>query len=125
MKTAISMIPLLKREGNIIYFPGAWQGEPPELPKASEEPPLPPFDEHCEGFSGVDFGGIRARILWALYYLRIHSMEELARTPVSKLKFRNRIGRKSLERILVALESRGYTSGKDWDMVREAKPHEG
>jgi hypothetical protein len=86
MKTANSMLPGLpphKREGNIIYFPGAWQEVPP---KAPEEPPLPPFDEHCEGFSGVDFGGIRARILWALYYLRVHSLEELAGTAVREAK---------------------------------------
>jgi hypothetical protein len=39
MKTAISMFsgfPPLKREGNIIYFPGAWQGEPPEPPNAPD-----------------------------------------------------------------------------------------
>jgi hypothetical protein len=110
MKTTNSMFPdfpLLKREGNIIYFPGAWQEEPPEPSKAPEEPPLPQFDEHCEGFKVVDFGSIHDRILWALYYLRIHSLEELAKTPVSKLKLRYRIGRKSLECILAVLESRG------------------
>jgi hypothetical protein len=106
MKTANSMLlypPPLKREGNIIYFPGAWQEVPP---KAPEEPPQPQFNEHCKGFNGVDFGSTHVRILWALYYLRIHSLEELVRTPVSKLKFRSRIGRKSLERILAVLESR-------------------
>jgi hypothetical protein len=29
------------------------------------------------------------------------------------------------ECILAVLESRGYTPGKDWDAVREAKQHEG
>jgi hypothetical protein len=118
MKTEISMlsdIPPLKREGNIIYFPGAWREEAPE------EPLPPPFAEHCEAFKGVDFGGIQERILWALYYLRIHSLEELAKTPVSKLKLRYRIERKSLEIIHATLESRGYTLGKDWDEVREAR----
>jgi hypothetical protein len=126
MKTAISMLsdlPLLKREGNIIYFPGAWPEETPEPPREPERPLPPPFAEHCEGFNGVDFGGNPngGRILWALHYLRIHSLEELAKTPVSKLRLRYRIGRKSLEIIHAALESRGYTLGKDWDEVREAR----
>jgi hypothetical protein len=37
MKTANSMLPGLpprKREGNIIYFPGAWQEVPPKAPNA-------------------------------------------------------------------------------------------
>jgi hypothetical protein len=55
----------------------------------------------------VDFGSIQDRIIWTLYYLRIHSLEELAKTPASKLRLRNRIGRKSLECILAVLESRG------------------
>jgi hypothetical protein len=66
MKTTNSMLidlPPLKREENIIYFPGAWQEEPPELPKAAEEPPRPQFDKHCEGFKGVNFGRIHDRIL--------------------------------------------------------------
>jgi hypothetical protein len=73
MKTAnstLSDLPPLKRGGNIIYFPGTWQEEAPE------QPPLPQYDEHCEGFKGVDFGSIHDRILWALYYLRIHSLNE-------------------------------------------------
>jgi integration host factor subunit beta len=128
MKTANSMLPGLPplwREGNIICFPGAWREETPDPPKAPEKPPLPSFEDHCEGFSGADFGGIHHRILWALYYLRVHSLDDLAKTPVSKLRLRNRIGRKSLERILAALESRGYAPGKDWDVIAGAKRHEG
>jgi hypothetical protein len=109
--------PKPEAKGNIIYFPGAWQEKPSEPPKAPEirrkipnDPvSLPPFEAHCEGFKGVDFGSAHARILWALYYLRIHSLEELAGTPASKLKLRHRIGRKSLELIQAALESRGFT----------------
>jgi hypothetical protein len=116
-------LPPLRREGNIIYFPGAWREEIPEPPKAPEEPPLPSFEEHCEGFEGATFGSIsiHSRIIWALYYLRIHSLDDLSRTPVSKLRLRNRIGLKNLECILAVLESRGYALGKDWDMVREAR----
>jgi hypothetical protein len=114
MKAENSMLPdlpPLKREGNIIYFPGAWQKEAPEIRRKIPNDPasLPPFEEHREGFKGVDFGSAHARILWALYYLRIHSLEELAGTPASKLKLRNRIGRKSLELIQATLESRGFT----------------
>jgi hypothetical protein len=126
MKTSISMLPdlpPLKREGNIIYFPGgAWPQEAPEPPK---EPPIPCYDEHCESFSGVDFGGNHARILGAFYYLRIHSLEELAGTPVSKLKLHYRIGRKSLEIIHAALKSRGFALGDDWRSIAGAKRHEG
>jgi hypothetical protein len=125
MKTAISIfsaLPPLRREGNIIYFSGARPEEAPESPK---EPPIPCYDEHCESFSGVDFGGIQKRILWALYNLRIHSLEELAKTPVSKLKLRYRIGCKSLEIIHAALESRGFALGDDWRSIIGAKRHEG
>jgi hypothetical protein len=120
-------LPPLKREGNIIYFPGAWQEEAPEVRRKipNDPAPLPPFEEHCEGFKGVDFGSIHARILWALYYLRIHSLEKLAGTPASELKLRNRIGRKSLEIIHAALESRGFTLGDDWDLIAGVKRHEG
>jgi hypothetical protein len=71
MKAANSMLPdlpPLKREGNIIYFPGAWQEEAPEIRRKIPNDPasLPPFEEHCEGFKGVDFGSPYADIMGAL-----------------------------------------------------------
>jgi hypothetical protein len=111
MKTANSMLPALrplKREGNIIYFPGAWEEEAPESPKAPEQQKLP-FSEHCEGFKNVTFGNFKYRILFALYHCRIHSLEGLAKIPPGGLLKIRRIGRKSLELIQAALESRGFT----------------
>jgi hypothetical protein len=124
-----SPLPPLKREGNIIYFPGAWQGETPAHAghSAVYEEPWPSFAEHCEAFKGVDFGGSPngGRILWALYHNRIHGIEELVRTPAVKLLGFHYVGEKTLERIRVALESRGYTLGKDWNMAIGEEPHEG
>jgi hypothetical protein len=76
-----------------------------------EEPRLS-FAEHCEAFKGVDFGGnpTGGRILWVLYHNRIHSIEELARTPATELLNYRRVGPKTLERIRAALESQGIAS---------------
>jgi hypothetical protein len=116
-------------EKKIICFPGAWQEEPtdPAEHPALYEEPRPPFAEHCEAFKGIDFGGNPAgdRILWALYHNRIHSIEDLARTPAAELLGYRRIGKKILERIRAALKSRGFALGDDWGVIAGARRHEG
>jgi hypothetical protein len=113
MKTAISMLPdlpPLKREGNIIYFPGAWQDEPPEPPKALEEP-MPPFAEYRDTFRklGITAPHKHEMIYYSLYYHRIRSLEELAKTPPEKIHRRG-MGPKTYEMIRNVLESNGITS---------------
>jgi hypothetical protein len=103
-----------RRESNIIYFPapaGMQAPDPAEHSAPYEEPRLS-FAEHCEAFRSVDFGGnpTGGRILWALYRNRIHSIEELARTPATNLLDCRRIGQKTLGRIRAALESKGISS---------------
>jgi hypothetical protein len=85
--------------------------DPTEYPAHKEEPRLL-FAEHCEAFKGVDFGGnpTEGRILWALYHNRIHSIEELVRTPASKLLDCRHVGEKNPERIRAALKSNGIAS---------------
>jgi hypothetical protein len=117
-----------RREGNIIYFPvpaGTQASEPSEHPAPYEEPRLS-FAAHCEAFEGVDFGGnpTGGRILWALYHNRIHSIEELARTPAIKLLDFRRIGQKTLGRIRAALESKGIVS-EAWGIPEAAVIRQG
>jgi hypothetical protein len=107
--------PKPETRGNIIHFPGAWQGSKPrEPPKAPEQRKMS-FDEHCEGFKDVRFGNYyHTRIMWALYDIDIHNLEDLARMPVNELLKHRNIGRKTIECIRAALESRGFVLGKDW-----------
>ena len=99
----------------IIPFPGTAGKAPEEREPIPESGPS--FAEHCAVFKGVDFGNkyTRGKIVWALWSLKIHSLEELAETPAAKILTRHRIGPKTLERIRAALESRGFTLGGDWD----------
>jgi hypothetical protein len=90
----------LKRENNIICFPapaGTRAPDPVKHCALYEEPGLS-FAEHREAFKGVDFGGnpTGGRILRALYRNRIHSIEELAKTPATKLPDHRRVGQKHL-----------------------------
>jgi hypothetical protein len=112
-----------RRESNIIYFPAPAEmqaPDPAEHPASYEEPRLS-FAAHCEAFEGVDFGGnpTGGRILWALYHNRIHSIEELARTPATNLLDCRRIGQKTLGRIRAALESKGISS-EAWGISERA-----
>jgi hypothetical protein len=115
--------PLLKRERNIIYFPGAWQDEAPDLVEhpAVHEEPRPSFAEHCGAFKGVDFGGnpTGGRIIWALYHRRIHSIEELARTPTAQLLDCRCFGQKTFERIQTALKNCNIAS-EAWGIPKAA-----
>jgi hypothetical protein len=65
------------------------------------------FAEHCENFAGVDFGvgnKWRGRILWALYSIRVHTLEELGnQTAIKKLCEKRGIGPKTFEQIRSAL----------------------
>jgi hypothetical protein len=103
-----------RRENNIIYFPTPAGTQAPNPAKhfALYEEPRLSFAEHCEAFKGMDFGGnpTRGRILWALYHNRIHSLEELAGTPATKLLDYRGVGQKTLERIRAALASKGIVS---------------
>ena len=103
-----------ERENNIIYFPAPAGMPAPDYadPPAPYEEPKLSFAEHREAFKGVDFGGNPAggQILWALYRYRIHSIEELARTPAAKLLNCRRLGPKSVERIRAALRRNGIVS---------------
>jgi DNA-directed RNA polymerase alpha subunit len=125
MKTSNSLLPdlpPLKREGNTIYFPGAWPREPP---KAPEQRKLS-FSEHREGFKDVTFGSYyHTRIMWTLYDLDIRSLEDLVRTPVNELLKHRNIGCKTIECIRAVLESRGFVLGKDWNTVTGVERHEG
>jgi hypothetical protein len=104
-----------EKENNIIYFPApaGTQAPDPAERSAPYEEPMSPFSEHREAFKGVDLGGNPAdsRILWALYRNRIHSIEALAGTPAAELLECRRIGRKTLEQIQAALESKGVAGG--------------
>jgi hypothetical protein len=111
--------PKPEARGNIIYFPGAWQEEPPEQRKLS-------FSEHREGFKDVTFGSYyHTRIMWMLYDLDIRSLEDLVRTPVNELLKHRNIGRKTIECIRATLERRGFVLGKDWNMVTGVERHKG
>jgi hypothetical protein len=95
--------------------------------KPHDEPEQPEsklsFEEHCEGFKGVRFGAhYHTRIMWTLYDLHIHSLEELAKTPPVVLLIRRSMGRKSLACIRTVLESRGVILGKDWDLAIKPAP---
>jgi hypothetical protein len=116
MKTAISMLsdlPPLKREGNIIYFPGAWQEEAPDIAEypAPEADPMPPFSEYRDAFMklGITAPRNHGAIYYSLYALRIRSLEELAKTPPHKIQRRG-IGPKTYEVIRNVLESNGIAS---------------
>jgi hypothetical protein len=130
MKTANSMLPghpPLKREGNIIYFPGAWQKEAPDhtehpMPEAD---PMPPFLEYRDTFRelGIFAPGNHETIYYSLYRLRIRSLEELAKTPPGKI-VRKGIGPKTYEIIRAALESRGIAS-EAWGIPETAAARQG
>jgi hypothetical protein len=115
------------REGKIIAFPGVYKGTPPE-PKTPREPePEMSYGDCCEAFKDFKAGKARylgMRIILAFCSLHIHSLEELAKTPVNKLLRIRGIGRKSIECIRADLESRGFTLGRDWDMVTREKQEE-
>jgi hypothetical protein len=112
-----------KPEDNVIRFPAPEGTQAPDITKhpAHEEEPMLSFAEHCEAFRGVDFGGnpTECRILWALYRNRIHSVEELVRTPATELLDCRRIGPKTLGQIRAALESNGITS-ETWGIPEAA-----
>jgi hypothetical protein len=116
MNTANNILPApspLKREGNIIYFPGAWQEEPPapaEHP-ALEVDPMPPFSECRNTYKklGITAPHKHGTIYYSLYALRIRTLEELAETPPYKIHRRG-IGEKTFDVIRSVLESNGIAS---------------
>jgi hypothetical protein len=119
-----------KPESNIIPFPDHYtrqeESKTPE-PRLGSEYKLS-FAEHEKAFKGIGFEKFKfvgRRIIWGLYYLHIHSLAELAKTPVSTLLRGRNIGSKSLEIIHAVLESHGFTLGDDWGMIAGAKRHEG
>jgi hypothetical protein len=106
-------------KSNIILFPEHYtRQEGSKLPKSSLEPEYKlSFAEHSKIFKDAGFERFKAmgtKILWSLYYLHIHSLEELAKNPLKKLWCGRNIGNKSLECIRAVLESRGFTLNKDW-----------
>jgi hypothetical protein len=104
-------------EEKIIYFPGTWQGEKPREPPKAPAKRVWSFEDHCEAFEGVQFGAYyHTRIMWTLYDLHIHSLEELAKTPVNTLLRQRNMGHKTIEHIRTVLENRGFTLGKDWEL---------
>ncbi|MDR2178512.1 MAG: hypothetical protein LBP20_10820 [Treponema sp.] len=114
--------PKPEAKGNIIYFPGAWQGSKPQEPPKTPEQRNLSVDAPREWFKDVTLGNYyHTRIMWALYDLDIRSLEDLARTPINELLKHRNIGRKTIEYIRAVLESRGFVPGKDWNMVTGEK----
>jgi hypothetical protein len=90
----------VKREGNIIYFPGTWE-ESPKIP----EPPKP--QPHIGDYlyeQGIHF---RANLVWALQDLGAYNLETIAALSVRELASRRGIGKKSIDDLRAFLQSRG------------------
>jgi hypothetical protein len=75
------------------------------------------------GHSGfADYKFVGGKILWALYFLRINSLEELANTPPSKIKSQRNIGEKALSIIKAVLKKNGLVPCREWETaLRETR----
>jgi hypothetical protein len=85
-----------KQEGNIIYFPGAWQ-----------EPPKPQPHPHIGDYlyeQGIHF---RANLVWALQDLGAYNLETIATLSVRELAKCRGIGKKSIDDLRAFLQSKG------------------
>ncbi|GHU14195.1 hypothetical protein FACS1894161_4740 [Spirochaetia bacterium] len=107
-------------KGKIISFPEKWKGNAaptkPEAPNCGK--PMPSYSEYRAAFSHVvNFKHLQTRILWALYNLRIRSLEDLAKTPPNKIMYQRNTGKKTLEAIRAVLESNGLLAGSEWDIT--------
>ena len=102
----------------IIPFPSSVNIERPaaaEIPQPldEEEDERLPYQEWYENFkdSGLgDYGRVSVKILRTLYRLGINSLEELAKTPLYKIKRRHYVGEQSLDIIRAVLERNGFTA---------------
>ena len=102
--------------GKIIAFP---------IPEAKQKnagedstPKKPDFTDWRKNFddSGFeDYKFVGAKILWALYDLRINSLEELANTPPSKIMRCRNVGKKAIAIIKAVLEKNGLVTGGGWE----------
>jgi hypothetical protein len=100
-----------KPERKIIPFPARNAIERKQEPPKAPEQRKVSLEEHCEGFKGVQFGAYyHTRIIYALYDLHIHSLEELVKTPPDELSKHRGIGAKTFEIIRSVLESNGIAS---------------
>jgi hypothetical protein len=96
--------------GKIIVFPSP-SPVPGKQPKPSNDDKQLSWSVWYENFRDIEINGTSHRqlmILRAFYTLKINSLEELAKTPLDKIKKCNGIGEKSLAIILSILEKNGF-----------------
>jgi hypothetical protein len=101
-------LPPLKRERNIIYFPGAWREEPAPHPELAAETSWELCREIAEepGLGVAKY--IAFRVLAAIRYANVKSTEKLARYPLEKLDRQRCVGNKAAGAIREAPGNRGY-----------------
>jgi hypothetical protein len=109
-KGDFSALPLLRCEGNIIYFPGAWRDEP--APRT--EPVKSSWDlswKIVQELGLLDIKYIRHRaVVTALCRANVKSVEKLARYPLEKLNIYRNVGPRTIGAIREALKNKGYMS---------------
>jgi hypothetical protein len=93
--------PTLKRDGNIIYFLGAWQEQKP--PEPPNPPPHPDAGEFLRE-QGIPF---RSDLVFALNELGAYDLHTIAAVSYRKLKACQGVGGKSITKLRAFLQSKG------------------
>ena len=107
---------LPKSRGKIIAFPIKAKLQNTKERSAHEN--LPCYSDWLKNFKDSGFSDCRfvgGRILWALYSLRINSLDELANTPPRELMKRRNVGKKTIAVIKAVLEKNGFVLCREWE----------
>jgi hypothetical protein len=93
----------IKREGNIIYFPGTRQEEETSKPPKTPEPPHPDITDFLYE-QGIRF---RSNVVWALKDLGAYNLETMAALSVREIAKRRGIGKKGIADLRAFLQNKG------------------